>query len=213
MPEAAALPGITANKTQAEAAQTGSDSSNKQDSGDIDTGPKGALLEEFVDRRIVVTVCALLGLLSLLTLACLVMEWTQYHQAIEIAIKQSPPDHAAGISYARALDAAIVKTSSLMLAFIVVFVGALYVLRTTSAAFNLGLAGQGFNGTLTTSSPGLVMITLGLIIVAIAVLSQSDINYNAPVTEPDYAATKPATDNNEQIRGTAMKNLKLKPAN
>ena len=48
----------------------------------------------------------------------------------------NPVDHAAVITYARALGAAFIKTSSLFLGFILIFTGTLYVLRTAEASFS-----------------------------------------------------------------------------
>lgn len=149
-----------------------------------------------VDKRIILAVSAMLTLLAALMVSCVILQWQKYDSAIHVAVHASPPDHAAALSYARALDAAVIKTSALMLAFVVVFLGALYVLRSATTVFGLGLSGQGFSGTLQTASPGLVMVTLGLLIVAIAVLARSDINYNSPT----YWAP-PATGPNLSVDG------------
>src|ERR1700761_2643170 len=100
--------------------------SNPSDS----TVPPKAVPLDPVDKRIMLVVSAILLLLSGMMVACVGLEWQKYDAAIAVAIKELPPDHAAALSYARALDAAVTKTAALMLAYIVVFLGALYVLRT-----------------------------------------------------------------------------------
>ena len=82
-----------------------------------------------------------------------------------------------------------------MLAFTVVFFGALYVLRTATSGYSLSGSGGGFSANLQTSSPGLVMVTLGLTIVAVAVLAKGDEIYSSPeyATEPAAASTPAPT--------------------
>lgn len=104
-----------------------------------------------------------------------------------------PPDHAASLAYARALDLVMIKTLALMLAFITVFLGALYVLRTAGAAYQAAISGGGYSGSLQTSSPGLVMVTLGTAVVAAALLIKGNVNYKAPQATPVTAAA-PAQD-------------------
>jgi hypothetical protein len=174
------------------------------------TPPTPTAIDTLVDKRIILTVSAMLALLAALMVLCLGLQWQKYESAIQLAVHSSPPDHAAALSYSRAFDATLIKTSALMLAFIVVFLGALYVLRTATAAFKLGLGGKGFTGTLQTASPGLVMVTLGLVIVAIAVLARSDINYSAPTyAMPPSAGANNPTAEQEIERGSVTPTLQL----
>lgn len=135
-----------------------------------------------LDRTLIRAVAATLFALGLLTAACLHFQWQEYGSAITHALAQAVPDNSAALSFGRALDAAVVKTSSLALGFSVVFLGALYVLRTATAAYKMNVADGAVKGALETSSPGLVMVTLGLVIVAVVVLTKSDVNYTAPTT-------------------------------
>ena len=169
---------------------------------------KKTIVPDPLDQRIMWTVCALLGLLSTLLVASVALQWQKYDSVIRVAAVESPPDHSAVLCYARALDAAVIKTCALMLGFTVVFLGALYVLRTTTVAFSLGLSGKGYNGTLQTTSPGLVMITLGLAIVATTVLTKADIDYHAPTYLPQAQGVAPAAVH-EIDRGRATPTLRL----
>ena len=172
----------------------------------IDIVPRTGRMDS-LDRCLMVIVSMILTLLAGLMLVSLSKQWQKYDQAIDVALgSRAPsvlanaavtgPDHAAALTYARALDEASIKMSALMLAFVLVFLGALYVLRTTTSAYHLGIQGQGTSGTLETSSPGLVMVTLGLVLVAIAVLHKTNIDYQGPtVTVPqtqDASQSAPA---------------------
>src|SRR5690242_15724930 len=87
-----------------------------------------------------------------------------YSTAIQSALKDPQRGDAVALAYARASDFAIIKISVIFLGFIMAFVGALYVLRTATAAFLLSVTPQqGAPASLQTSSPGLVMIALGVI--------------------------------------------------
>jgi len=96
-------------------------------------------------------------------------------------------DHAAVITYARGLGAAFVKTSALFLGFILIFVGTLYVLRTTEANFQLRVRQGHFQGSLQTASPGLVIVTLGVALTIVALYVKSDLDYHGTRTirEPE----------------------------
>jgi hypothetical protein len=170
-----------------------------------------------LDKKLIWIVSGVLCLLAALMVVCLALQWQKYDTAIGVALgypiplykAASPaaiaaaaiaaaangsdvPDHAAALTYAQALDEAIIKTSALMLAFVVVFLGALYVLRTSTAQYHLSVTGKETSGTLETSSPGLVMVTLGLVIVAVAVLHRTDISYQAPSQGPPTTDVAPA---------------------
>ena len=170
--------------------------------------------DAFLDKRLIAVVMVTLGLLWTVMLVSLGFEWSKYDGAINVALKQKVPDHAAALGYARAMDAGITKTSSMMLAFVVVFLGALYVLRSATAAYSLKVAGQGVTGNLETASPGLVMVTLGLALVAVTVLVKSDVNYAAPATVvnpvPAPAASEGTADGAPDV-DVASPTLKMEP--
>jgi hypothetical protein len=56
----------------------------------------------------------------------------------------------------------------------------LFVLRSSEVTYNLAVEAKDYKGALQTTSPGLVIITLGDVLIAIAVLTKSTIDYNAP---------------------------------
>src|SRR5208337_2566322 len=89
-------------------------------------------------------------------------------------------DHGAVLSYSRAWDIAVMKTSGMCFGFLLTFLGALYVLRTRDNEYALTVGGLNKENTLRTSSPGLVMITLGVALVATSILKEATIDYQAP---------------------------------
>lgn len=94
-----------------------------------------------------------------------------YRSAIELASKHNNDDLI--INYARALDFATVKLSTVLLGFILAFLGALYVLRIQASVFKGSVTSTGTGGTIETSSPGLVMLTLGVVAVICSLFSKS----------------------------------------
>jgi hypothetical protein len=135
---------------------------------------------EPLDLRLFIVVIAVLSLLSLLFVTALALQWQTYHAGIEKALSSPATDDGAVLSYARALDAAFVKTSALFLGYILVFTGALYVLRIATSHYRLGVKSGKYSGTLQTSSPGLVIISLGVLLIAITILTRSDVRYTPP---------------------------------
>jgi hypothetical protein len=82
---------------------------------------------------------------------------------------------SAKLALARAADAAIVKTCSIFLAFALMFLGALYTFRVTSTPYRLSAEGDKVKGTLETASPGLVMITIGMVLICSAIWKEYSI--------------------------------------
>ena len=130
----------------------------------------------------------ILGFLSVLLYQNLIAQRTNYREGITIALGD-PIDHAAALTYARASDAAVMKLSALFLGFLLIFTGALYVLRNATAQYKLRAKGVGHSGGLQTSSPGLVVVTLGVLLVGTALVTVQQIDYK---TDPSTLDIKPA---------------------
>ena len=100
-----------------------------------------------------------------------------YHSSVATELRRAPAvDHLAVLAYARSADYAASKYCSLLLGFALIFLGSAYVLRVSTVTYSLSAAAQGASGTFATTSPGLVMATLGVVLVALAVLTQSDVS-------------------------------------
>jgi len=67
------------------------------------------------------------------------------------------------------------KAAGLFLGAIITILGSLFVLTTATADYAADLKGPAASGTLRTSSPGLVMISLGVVVIAISLLSKSEL--------------------------------------
>lgn len=114
----------------------------------------------------------------------LFFQYTKYNAGISAALRADSIDHAVVITYTRAWDFAVVKVSSIFLAFCLIMVGALYVLRVATASYSLSVANQAQKSSLETSSPGLVMITLGVVLMAVVVFSSSKVEYRSASDSP-----------------------------
>ncbi|MFO0574524.1 MAG: hypothetical protein U1A78_11030 [Polyangia bacterium] len=80
--------------------------------------------------------------------------------------------------YSRAWDFAVTKTSALFLGFMVIYTGALYVLRSADTAYEISLTqGAQLGATLKSSSPGLAMIGLGSALVALVLHNKSEVGF------------------------------------
>jgi uncharacterized membrane protein len=136
-------------------------------------------------------------LILLLVLGLLVWslgaQLTNYRRAIEAELASPKIDHAIILSYSRALDFAAVKTCSLFLGFVLVFLGAIYLLQNSAITYSLALEHENAGKVaLATSSPGLVMITLGVLLIASVLYAKSQITYSAPphLETPRHETTK-----------------------
>ena len=137
-----------------------------------------------LDRSLFLIVCVmLLFTVSLLTVN-LAFQYRNYHAGISGALGSDFIDHAVVITYTRAWDFAVVKVSSIFLAFCLIMIGALYVLRAATVSYSFTLTNRAHKGSLETGSPGLVMITLGVVLMAVVVLSTSKVEYQKTVDSP-----------------------------
>lgn len=119
-------------------------------------------------------------------------QYSNYKKGIELVEDHGssrPSDHATLLTYSRAWDFAVVKTSTLFLAFMLIFLGALYILRVAEVSYSLSIASpESRKISFSTASPGLVLVTLGTIVVIILLFSKSSINYDvqAPIKPEDH---------------------------
>jgi hypothetical protein len=118
----------------------------------------------------------------------LVMLTSNYQAGIQSALQPNAIDYVTALTYAQSSDATVMKISTLFLGFVLIFTGAIYVLRNATTQFKLQASGHDYGGGFETSSPGLVVVTLGVLLVGTALLSQHQIAYT-PGSGPE---SKPA---------------------
>jgi energy-converting hydrogenase Eha subunit H len=141
-----------------------------------------------LDMYIFAIMTGILVLLSVLLVTNLRVEQAHYQLGLNAAVGSSPPDHSAALTYAQASDAAVIKLSALFLGFLLVFTGTLYVLRTASAHFKIKGTALKAKWALQTSSPGLVVVTLGVVLVATSLLAKNGVTYSYEAPAPGAAA-------------------------
>jgi len=177
------------------------------------TTPKGPpptidLLSENLFR----VVSVILIFVACLLIAGLVIQTRSYYGGLKAATAVSatpaetnPPadlvDHAAIITYARGLGAAFVKTSALFLGFILIFTGTLYVLRMAEASYQLHLSSGKIQGSLQTASPGLVIVTLGVLLTIVTLTTKSDLDYQKTTQTKNQPAAQSLDPSNTPKQG------------
>lgn len=110
----------------------------------------------------------------------LFLQYLVYNEAIGFALNnQGYTDYASVLALSVAWDSAVVKTSALFLSFLLIFSGALYVLRAGKTNFELKAENADLKGSLSLSSPGLVMVTLGIFLAAYALSTKKYIDYSS----------------------------------
>jgi len=110
----------------------------------------------------------------------LYVQYDNYHNAIKYELESvTPINHASVISYSRAFDFAVAKMIALFSACVLVLIGSLYVLRIGEAEYKLAIGNEKGRGALQTSSPGLVMVTLGAILIVLVLSTKSTIQYGS----------------------------------
>jgi hypothetical protein len=148
--------------------------------------------DKHLNAPLFVVVSFVLAFLILLLGFSLYFQYKNYSLGIGTALATpSRLDHSVVLAYARAWDFAVVKTSSIFLSFTMIFVGSLYVLRVAGTGFGLTIEGLATKGSLETSSPGLVMITLGVVLVIAVIYAKSLVSYNPPAVPISVQSDRP----------------------
>ncbi|HXU33798.1 MAG TPA: hypothetical protein VN851_24780 [Thermoanaerobaculia bacterium] len=123
-----------------------------------------------------------------LVLYTVVTQMSVYRTSIDAVFSRpGPVDHAAVLAYARSGDFAAAKFSALCLGFTLIFLGAAYTLRMARVGYELSVEKEDVaKASLSTTSPGLVMVSLGVVLVALAVLTQSSVDLRPAPTSPTF---------------------------
>jgi len=105
-----------------------------------------------------------------------------------VAQRGSIAESGRALAFARSFDAAVIKTGSIFLAFLLVLLGGLYTFRLGDVLYKLSGEGGSLKGAFETASPGLVMLTLGIVVIAVAICKEYTISINRLVMNPQPAA-------------------------
>lgn len=144
--------------------------------------PTSDKFNSYLSRPIFTIVSLILLFLVVTLIGSLFVQYLNYNSGILLASEGNEKiNHSIILTYARSWDFAIVKTSALFLSFLLVFTGALYVLRSADSKFLLTVDGKNTTGSLEASSPGLVMITVGVILLVIVLTTNSTVEYSRKI--------------------------------
>lgn len=111
------------------------------------------------------------------------------------------------LSWARALDFAVLKSSTVFLGFTLVLLGALYLLKVFDTVFAVNASAHEFGKiAVKTTSPGLVMITLGVLTVIVALFSTSMIDVSS-----EHEPTVPITSRSGEMAPESAPSERTEP--
>ena len=159
-------------------------------------GPaKRGLEPAIIDKALLWIVALLIAAIMALLAVNFFVQYSAYKDAVNSVKAATPTDYVTILTYMGAWDGAVTKLCSLFLSFTLIFVGALYVLRTAQLAYALGVEGGGFKGTLQTTSPGLVILTLGVVALGLALYKSSSVDLTA-----GYDQFRPQTENQKSLK-------------
>ena len=129
----------------------------------------------YLDPALFAVVASTMLLILVVFVWNLLSQYSNYMDAADSAF--SSGNHAAALSYSRAFDFVAFKTSALLASFLVIMVGALYVLRVERYQTSLSGGTESLKGSFTTSSPGLTMMCLGVVLAIASLYYRSSIEY------------------------------------
>lgn len=145
----------------------------------------------FTDGFAMVAVSALFVAAAVLLFSSVAVQQKTYSQIIgRLSDGAEIQDYALVLAFARAMDFAVLKTSAVFMGFLLVLLGALYVLHAARSGYRLSVEmGGGSKLALHTASPGLVLVTLGVVVVLLSINSRSQIDYSADRLRADAAGS------------------------
>ena len=96
----------------------------------------------------------------------------QYGQIREFTVRYVGPsaDPAFALAALEFAQASLLRVANFFLSFVLIFIGALYVLRTAQASYSASVEGAGLKTAISATSPGLILATLGVILIIISTL-------------------------------------------
>ena len=140
--------------------------------------------------------------------------WSQlgnYQRLIDSALaKNGLVNTAVALGYARAVDSAVIKTCCVFLSFMLFLLGALYTFRAGESQFRLSAEGGTAKGSLETASPGLVMLTLGVVIISMTIWRENTIDLVTSHTSTLESLQPPVANTVAFHSTTAMPEADLK---
>jgi hypothetical protein len=162
--------------------------------------PPGATQKPDVDSQsirltqsIYWTVSAILVFIALILTVNLWVQYGTYRAAVASSLSGLDTRELVGaLVFTRAWDFAVVKTCSLFLAFILIFLGALYVLRQGEQGYRARIDSGLMKATLQSSSPGLVLATLGVVLVIAVLFSATTISVESQAPAAPNERLQPA---------------------
>ena len=148
-----------------------------------------------IDHVIFACTLLLLGFVVGVVLWNVAAQVGHYEAALTQELNSQAPSKVFLISANRALDFVLIRSAALIFGVTLTLLGALYLFKVFDAPFDLSAGGvEKLNLSLKTSSPGLVMITLGVVLVISTVYARSTVSYNyetAPGRVRETASSAP----------------------
>jgi len=101
--------------------------------------------------------------------------------------------NAAVLAFARSRDFANMKAAGMFIGFLLLFTGALYLLKVFNLSYKLNADNTPAGSiSLESTSPGLIMITLGTALIIVALVTKTSVDYNVKTTGIDPVAMQKA---------------------
>ncbi len=132
-----------------------------------------------IDHVIFACTLLLLGFVVGVVLWNVAAQMGHYETALTQELNSQAPSKVFLISANRALDFVLIRSAALIFGVTLTLLGALYLFKVFDTPFDLSAGGaEKLNLSFKTSSPGLVMITLGVVLVISTVYARSTVSYN-----------------------------------
>lgn len=140
----------------------------------------------FIDYILIMVVIAILVIIGTVLIQNLNALNSSYEIVINQALKDAPKsevekagNYSSLLAFSRAKDFSNIKASAMFVGFLLIFTGALYLIKVFNQSYeiNVNRADVG-SVSFNSSSPGLVMITLGVVVMICVLSIKTDVDYS-----------------------------------
>jgi hypothetical protein len=149
--------------------------------------PPAPVLSQRSDRALFVIVTIILGVIALMMAGSFAFQYGATRDFAAQAARGPKPDPVLALTALRFAEASLLRISTFFLSFVLIYVGALYVLRSAQTSYSASVEGGGIKTAFQATSPGLVLATLGVGLVLVATFKTNGIAYNTDASSVNFS--------------------------
>ncbi|WP_448634599.1 hypothetical protein [Pedobacter panaciterrae] len=158
----------------------------EKDPADSNTGKSKRIFLHLIDYILVSVVVIILAIIGTVLLRNLNSLNSSYETVINQALKEAPKsevekagNYSTLLAFSRAKDFSNMKASAMFVGFLLIFTGALYLIKVFNLSYAINVNKEDVGSvSFNSNSPGLVMVTLGVVVMLCVLIIKTDVDYS-----------------------------------